>query len=116
MRMKKLILICALLVGGFTAFTSPVNATHTPATVSSSSNELPEDRRPITVYKVVQIGGTWSSSPKDAYYSKSTHCIYVTEGRRENQPYSVSENRAYGQSNDGRAAYRYTAGGYYFDL
>lgn len=114
MRMKKIILVCALLFG-----ISAVYTTHMVAAEStySSSRELPDDARSITVYKVVQVGGNaWSSSPKDAYYSRSENCIYVNEGRRKNQPYTISENRAYGQSDDGRAEYRYTAGGYYFNL
>ncbi len=82
----------------------------------STSRDLPDDACSITVYKVVQVGGTWSRSPKSAYYSRSENCIYITEGSRKNQPYTVTENRAYGQSNDGRAEYQYTAGGYYFNL
>lgn len=115
--MKKIILICAVLIGGSALCIPAVNATTVTATASAASNELPEDATSITVYKVVQVGGNaWSKSPKSAYYSSSTNCIYVTEGRRVNQPYTVSENRAYGQENDGRGEFRYTAGGYYFDL
>ena len=117
MRMKKLILICAMLVGGLALSLPPINATQVASTTSAYASELPDDARSITVYKVVQVGGAaWSTSPKDAYYSSSEKCIYVTEGRRVNQPYSVFENRAYGQPNDGRAEYRYTAGGYYFNI
>lgn len=115
-RMKKFLIICILLVGGYALFTPSVNATHAISVVSPEKT-LPDDARSITVYKLVHVGGNaWSTSPKDAYYSRSENCIYVTEGRRVNQPYSVTENRAYGQSNDGRADYRYTAGGYYFNL
>lgn len=112
--MKKIILVCALLLGGGVITTVPVFASQSPV---SASRELPADARPITVYKVVQVGGnSWSNNPKSAYYSASENCIYVNEGKRKNQPYTVNKNPAYGQSNDGRASYHYTAGGYYFDL
>ena len=112
--MKKFFLVLVLLFGGSVVYTSSMVAAESSY---SSSRELPEDARSITVYKVVQVGGNaWSTSAKNAYYSSSENCIYVTEGRRVNQPYSVTENRAYGQSNDGRAEYRYTAAGYYFNL
>lgn len=111
--MKKIILVCALLLGGGVVTTVPVFASQSSV---SASRELPADARPITVYKVVQVGGTWSTSSKSAYYSASENCIYVNEGKRKNQPYTVSKNLAYGQSDDGRANYHYTAGGYYFDL
>ena len=114
MCMKKIFLICVLLAGTSVATTLPLSAAES---TYFASNELPNDASPITVYKVVQVGGnSWSNSPKSAYYSRSENCIYVKEGRRENQPYTITENRAYGQSNDGRAEYRYTAGGYYFNL
>ena len=114
MRMKKILLIFALLAGASVATSLPAVAAES---TYSAGKELPDDARSITVYKVVQVGGNaWSNSPKSAYYSRSENCIYVNEGRRENQPYTVTQNRAYGQSNDGRAEYRYTAGGYYFNL
>lgn len=113
--MKKFIICAALLAGGFSIAPS-INATEI-VSMPSAAQALPEDATPITVYKVVQVSGNaWSTSAKSAYYSASENCIYVTEGRRVNQPYSVSENRAYGQSQDGRGEYKYTAGGYYFDL
>lgn len=112
--MKKIFLICTLLVGAPVCSTLPAFATETTV---AAAGELPDDARSITVYKVVQVGGNaWTNSPKSAYYSSSENCIYVNEGKRKNQPYSVSANRAYGQENDGRAEYRYTAGGYYFNL
>lgn len=112
--MKKLFLVCVLLIGGSIAYTLPVCATETSYAANS---DLPGDAQPITVYKVVQVGGSaWSTSPVSAYYSSSENCIYVSEGRRKNQPYTINENRAYGQPNDGRAEYRYVAGGYYFNL
>ena len=111
--MKKVILFCAFLLGGGSFFVPCANAVPT----SVAADDLPEDARPITVYKVVQVGGNaWSKSAVSAYYSASENCIYVNEGRRKNQYYSVSENRAYGQEKDGRAEYRYYAGGYYFNL
>jgi len=117
MQMKKLILICTALAGGTALFIPSVSATQVHSAISASVYELPDDARSITVYKIVQVSGSaWSTSPKDAYYSRSENCIYVTEGRQKNQPYSITENRAYGQSNDGRAEYRYTAGGYFFNL
>lgn len=113
---RKIALICTLLVGGYAASSISVNAVENSVTYSMGK-ELPDDARSITVYKVVQVGGNaWSTSAYSAYYSRSENCIYITEGRRQNQPYSVYENRAYGQSKDGRAEYRYTAGGYYFNL
>lgn len=78
--------------------------------------ELPADARSITVYKLVQLGNKWSSSAKSAYYSASENCIYVNEGKRKNQPYTVTKNPAYGQEGDYRAQYYYTAAGYYFNL
>lgn len=112
--MKKILLILALLLGGSSVYTSSMVAAESSY---SANKELPEDVREITVYKVVHVrGNAWSTSPKDAYYSKSENCIYVTEGKRVHQPYTVYENLAYSQSNDGRAEYRYTAGGYYFNL
>lgn len=100
---------------GGTAFIAPsVQAARTSYT---SSDQLPDDAVSITVYLVKQVGGTsWSTSAVSAYYSRSENCIYVNEGRRKNQPYTVHENRAYGQSNDGRAEYRYCASNYYFNL
>lgn len=93
-----------------------VNATQTVST-AYYTHPLPDDAVKLTVYKVVQVGGNaWSTSPKDAYYSASENRIYVTEGKRVNQPYNVTQNRAYGQDQDGRAEYRYTAGSYYFNL
>lgn len=66
----------------------------------------------IDVYLVRQVGPTaWSTTPKKAYYDADNNWIYV--GR---QSYTIQENRAYGQENDGRASYRYVAGGYYFNL
>lgn len=95
----------------------PINATKVPSSLTSSAKGLPSDAQSITVYKVVQTGGTsWSTNPKNGYYSPSENCIYVSEGSRANQPYTVTENRAYGQLNDGRSEYRYTAGGYFFNL
>lgn len=86
-------------------------------TYTVASVTLPDDAKPITVYNVVQVAGNkWSTSSKSAHYSPSENCIYVTEGRRVNQPYTVFENRFFGQEQDGRADYHYTAGGYYFDL
>ena len=115
--MKKFILICTALIGGVTYFTPAIDAAQIAPTHTVASVTLPDDAKGITVYKVVQVAGNkWSTSPKSAYYSPSENCIYVTEGRRENQPYTVYENRAYGQSQDGRGDYHYTAGGYYFDL
>ncbi|MBO8447473.1 MAG: hypothetical protein IAC32_07005 [Bacteroidetes bacterium] len=112
--MKKFILICALLLGASAVYTTSMVAAESSY---SYKTELPDDARPIRVFKIVQGGGNaWSTSQKDAYYSPSEHRIYVTEGRRVNQPYEVHENRAYGQEKDGRAEYRYTAAGYYFNL
>lgn len=111
--MKKVVLIFALVIGGLLP-SLPVWAAET---AYSTSRDLPDDARYITVYKVVQVGGNaWSTSSIGAYYSASENCIYVDEGARKNQSYSVMENRAYGQSNDGRAEFRYEAGGYYFNL
>lgn len=112
--MKKILLICALLTGGSIATTLPVLAAES---TYSQERKLPDDARTITVYKIVQVGGNaWSNNAKSAYYSRSENCIYIDEGQRKNQPYTVTNNRAYGQSNDGRAEYQYTAGGYYFNL
>ena len=113
--MKKLLLILALFMGSTSISVPYIQAAESSY---SSNNSLPEDARPITVYLVQQLrgGNAWSSSPKSAYYSASENRIYVNEGSRKNQPYKVSENPAYGQEKDGRAEYRYTAGGYYFDL
>ena len=112
--MKKLFLVLALLVGISAIVVPTVYATQS----AYASPTLPDDARPITVFRVKQVGANaWSNSPVSAYYSASENCIYVNEGSRKNQPYSVYENRAYGQSNDGRAGYRYVAGGeYYFNL
>lgn len=113
--MKKYLLILALLAGGSIAVSAPMTAPE--STYRSNDRQLPEDARELTVYSLVHISGTaWSSSPKSAYFSRSTNCIYVTENNIKNIPYDVHENRAYGQDNDGRAAYRYVAGGYYFNL
>lgn len=111
--MKKLILVIGLLIGG-TAFTGfPTYA----AEATYATDNLPEDAKQITVYRVKHVGGNaWSSSPVSAYYSASENCIYVNEGRRKNQPYTVYENRAYGQSQDGRGEFRYQASDYYFNL
>lgn len=112
--MKKLLLIFALLMGG-NSFTAPYLLASESS--YSSENRLPDDAKPITVYLIKQVGGNaWSNNPKSAYYSASENRIYISEGNRKNQPYTVHENRAYGQDKDGRADYRYTAGGYYFNL
>lgn len=114
MRMKNLLLIFAFILSS-----TYVSVPYLQAAESSYSsiNSLPEDARPITVYLVKQVGGyAWSNSPKSAYYSASENRIYIDEGSRKNQPYTVYENRAYGQERDGRAEYRYTAGDYYFNL
>ena len=111
--MKKFILACALFIGSYSVATIPAYAVQT---IYASQN-LPDDARSITVYEIKQVGGNaWSSRTVSAYYSASENCIYVNEGRRKNQPYSVIENRAYGQENDGRSEYKYYAGGYYFNL
>ncbi len=112
--MRKLFLVCALLIGSTVTSIFPVIAAE--ATISSD-RQLPDDAREITVFKLVHISGNaWSASKKTAYYSRSENLLYIDEGQRKNQTYTVNENRAYGQSNDGRAEYRYTAGGYYFNL
>lgn len=112
--MKKYLLICAIVFGVLELSTLPMRATETTL---STSRELPNDAQLITVHKLVHVGrNAWSSSSVSAYYSSSENCIYVNEGKRRNQSYTIFENRAYGQPNDGRAEYRYVAGEYYFNI
>lgn len=116
--MIKFFLVCTLLIGGMTVLLPEVQASESLSSISATSaRELPDDARSITVYKVVKVGGNaWSSSPVSAIYSRSENSIYVNEGRRQNQPYTISANPAYKQQNDGRGEFRYRAGDYFFNL
>lgn len=71
--------------------------------------------RSITVHYIKQVGGdAWSDAVCDAVYDPN----YGDYGQItiDGMTYTVHLNRAYGQSRDGRAPYRYEAAGYYFNL
>ena len=76
---------------------------------------LAANTRVITVHYIKQVGGdAWS----DATYSGTYNPDYGQYGEItiEGVTYTVHLNRAYGQDRDGRASYRYEAGGYYFNM
>ncbi len=84
-------------------------------TETLSDTEI-ENLPSITVYKIIGVNATASFTAK---YSASENYIYVYErksGRSIWFYYTIYNNRAYGQENDGRGSFRYVAGDYYFNL
>lgn len=108
--MKKIFL--TMLIGLFAIM--PMAATESSVELTSfGQNKKDYSALPkITVYRIVQVGGTaWSKSSKEAYYDAQDNSIIVN-----GVALTIHENRAYGQENDGRADYRYQAGEYFFNL
>ncbi len=109
--MKKILLICALLISGTTVVIPTVNATQVPTAVSNSENEMPADAYPLTVYIIV---GTDATVAKSAYYSPSKNRIYIKEGKHF-MNYNVHNNPFYGQDS-AKGRFNYKASEYFFDL
>lgn len=112
--MLKIFILClglsAATVSGASSYVTE-SSVSIPANSSANNDET---GRRITVYKLTPVGrntNAASAQAFDGYYNKEKNELKV--GRFT---YSVTRNMAYGQDNDYRAAYRYRAGDYYFNL
>lgn len=119
--MKHIFLIISVLLS--ILFNANANNNENPKVLNEEeiftetlSNEEIENLPSITVYKIIGVNATCTFTAK---YSASENYIYVYErksGRSLWFSYTIFNNRAYGQENDGRSSFRYVAGDYYFNL
>lgn len=123
--MKKVLISATLLIGMMasamvlSSFTTPQKDSVLPG--SSFSKELSAGRSSITVYKLTPIKGTnkYTTTSKSAEVDRDEMVLYVVErrdGRTMEFNYNIRKNPAYGQENDYRSSYEYTAADYYFNL
>lgn len=124
--MKKVLISATLPIGMiasamvFSSFTTP--KLNQMSNASLLLNEtIAIGKTNITVYKLIPIRGTstYSKVTVNAEVDKKEMKLYVQEtreGRTLVFDYYIRKNPAYGQSDDYRGSYMYTAGDYYFNL
>lgn len=70
----------------------------------------------ITVDEIHQVGGrAFSHNKKTAQIDWDNMTLYIDEGQRKNQPYTVRTNPYKGYDDDDRGVYQYCASNYYFN-
>lgn len=106
--MKKVIIILAAII----CLSANANGSMRYSTDSYIHNASITAGTEITVYQMKQVGGqAWSKTAVTATYDSEANTIKVGKFT-----YSVTNNLAYGQSDDARGEFKYVAGGYYFNL
>ena len=78
--------------------------------------EIKSDLTSISVTRITQLpGGAFSYLTKSAQIDWDSMTLYVDEGSRKNQPYTVRTNPYKGYDDDPRGEYAYCAESYYFN-
>ena len=110
--MKKIIVLLSFVVALPLMSFTDIQVNNKPQTCIM---EIDSNLSPISVTKIIQLpGGAFSYSTESAQIDWDDMTLYVDEGSRKNQPYTVRTN-PYKGYDDPRGEYAYCASDYYFN-
>ena len=113
--MKKLLVLASLVIAlTMMSFTIISTREETKSNVLEFNSEI--NLPSITVDEIHQVGSrAFSHSTKTAQIDWDNMTLYIDEGQRKNQPYTVRTNPYKGYDDDDRGVYGYCASNYYFN-
>lgn len=113
--MKKILMLASFVIAlGMMSFT--IISTHEETKTNASEYNSNINLTSITVDEIHQVGPrAFSHSTKTAQIDWDSMTLYIDEGQRKNQPYTVRTNPYKGYDDDDRGVYSYCASNYYFN-